>query len=94
MRYFLGHSDKFNSSHLLFLLALITSIFCFNTHARSLFRECTVEHVRLVLTAPLCFSPRHLVTRTGVSIRLRLLRTHSRPARKSGGKCNVTNTRS
>lgn len=57
MRYFLSYSDKFNSSHLLFLLALIMSIFCLNTHARSLFRECTAGHVRLVLTAPLCFSP-------------------------------------
>jgi len=66
MRYFLGYSDKFNSSHLLFLLALITSVFCLNTHARSLFRECTAGHVRLVLTAPLCFSPRHLVTRTSI----------------------------
>lgn len=32
--FFLGSSDKFDSSHLLFLLVLITNIFCLNTRAR------------------------------------------------------------
>lgn len=52
---FLGYSDKFDYSHLLFLLVLITSIFCLNTRARFLSRERWTEHVQLVLTAPLYF---------------------------------------